>query len=108
MKTKDYVVIGGLALIAYLLWKKSAQGGGAGTHGGSAGGAGCGCAGGSTAYVNPYTGGVVPGCPSKSPGFGNYTQGIGPLPPEQATPYVPGDSEAWAAPGFHFALDLSF
>lgn len=108
MKDKDYLMIGGLALIVYLLLRrKSALSGGAGAPGGGSGG-GCGCSGSATAPVNPWTGGTVPGCPSASPGPGVYTQGFGPYPPEASTTYNPPSSEAWAASGFHLGFDLSF
>jgi hypothetical protein len=103
MQTKDYVIIGGIALIVYLLWKKSAQGGGAGALGGGSGGGsgagagGCGCAGTPPAQ----------GCASPSPGFGNWTQGGGPYPPEAFTGYNPPGGYAWDEPGFHFSLDFA-
>jgi hypothetical protein len=110
MKTKDVLIVGGIAVILYLLWKKSAQGGGAGAHGGGSGGGagsgGCGC-GPSTAQLNPWTGGVIGGCPSASPGIGNWTQGAGPYPPEAFTNYNPPSGEAWNAPGFHLGFDLT-
>lgn len=112
MKTKDVVIIGGIALVLYLLWKRSAQGGGAGAGGGSGGGSGsgaggCGCAGTPTAQYNPWTGGTIGGCPSPSPGMGNWNQGGGPYPPEAFTNYNPPSSEAWNAPGFHLGFDLT-
>jgi len=106
MKRQDYLVIGGIALLLYLLCKRSAQGGGAGAPGRGAGG-GCGCAGASTAHVDPWTGGVRAGCPSPPPGDGDYTQGTGPRPPEASTTYTPPSSEAWDTPGFHLGFDLS-
>jgi hypothetical protein len=105
MKTKDVLVIGGIAIVIYLLWKKSAKGG-AGALGAGSGG-GCGCSGTPTAQLNPWTGGVVGGCPSASPGTGNWNQGGGPYPPEAFTPYNPPDGESWNAPGFHLGFDLT-
>lgn len=105
MKDNDYIVIGGIALLIWLMCKRSAQGGGAGAPGG---GSCCGsCAGTPTARVDPWTGGVRPGCPSASPGFGNWTQGNGPYPPEAFTTYNPPDSQAWDAPGIQLGFDLS-
>lgn len=109
MQDKDYVVIGGIALVIWLLCK-SAQGGGAGTSkGAGCGGAGngCGCSGSPQASINPWTGGVRPGCLSASPGFGNWSQGNGPYPPEAFTTYNPPSSEAWDSSGFHLGFDLS-
>src|SRR5687767_7758062 len=106
MEDKDYVIIGGLALVLYLLCRRSALGGGAGANGGGTGGGGCGCAG-SSASLDPWTGGVRPGCPSPSPGYGSWTQGAGPYPPEAFTTYNPPASQSWDSPGFHLGFDLS-
>jgi hypothetical protein len=106
MQDKDWLVVGGIALIVWMLCKRSAHGGGAGASGGT-GGAGCGCAGSPSARLDPWTGGVRAGCPSPSPGNGAYTQGAGPYPPEAFTGYTPPSSDAWDAPGFHIGFDLS-
>lgn len=105
MKGNDYLVIGGIAFLVYLLLKK--KGATIAGAGGSGSGSGCGCGSGA-ASVNPWTLGVRAGCPSSSPGNGNYAQGNGPMPPLAGTTYDPPASQAWDAGGFHLAFDLSF
>lgn len=104
MKTNDVLIIGGIAFVIYLLWKKSAQGGGAGASGGGTGGgsgagtggAGCAC-----------TAAARPGCPTGSGSFGNYQQGYGPYPPEAFTNYRP-PSGNWETDLFHLSFDIGF